>query len=39
MVLGFEPVWPVKSCQMPVKVAQNDVTRKIKDLDTFTKIA
>ena len=24
---------------MPVKVAKNDFTRKIKDFDTFTKIA
>ena len=31
--------WPVKSCQMSIKVTQNDFTRKMKDLDTFTKIA
>ena len=28
-----------KNCQMSIKVAQNDFTRKIKDFDTFTKIA
>ena len=32
-------VRPVKSLQMYIKVAQNDFTRKIKDFDTFTKIA
>ena len=34
-----EPEWPVKNCQMSIKVAQNDFTCKIKDFDTFTKIA
>ena len=33
------PVWPVKSCKMFIKVAKNDFTYKIKDFDTFTKIA
>ena len=34
-----EPVWPVKSRQMSLKVApKNDFTRKMKDFDTFTKI-
>ena len=28
-----------KSRQMSIKVAQNELTRKIKDFDTFTKIA
>ena len=32
-------MWPVKSCQMSIKVAKNDFTRKIKDFDTLTKIA
>ena len=34
-----QTVWPDKNRQMSVKVAQNDFTRKIKDFDTFTKIA
>ena len=33
------PVWPEKIRQMSIKVAQNDFTRKIKDFDTFIKIA
>ena len=28
-----------KNCQMSIKVAQNDFTRKMNDFDTFTKIA
>ena len=32
-------VWPVKSRQMSIKVAENDITRKIKDFATFIKIA
>ena len=28
-----------KNCQMSIKVAQNDLTRKMIDFDTFTKIA
>ena len=35
----YLPVRPVKSRQMSKKVAQNDFTRKIKDFDTFAKIA
>ena len=31
-------VWPEKNCQMSIKVAQNDFTRKIIDFNTFTKI-
>ena len=33
-----QAVWPVKSCQMSIKVAQNDLTRKMKDFDTFKKL-
>ena len=29
-------VWPVKSCQLCIKVALNDFTRKMKDFDNFT---
>ena len=32
-------VWPVKSCQMSVKVAQKWFHKKMKDFDTFTQIA
>ena len=32
-------VWQEKIRQMSIKVAQNDFTRKIKDFDTFIKIA
>ena len=32
-------VWPVKIRQMSIKVAKNDLTRKIKDFHTFTKVA
>ena len=39
LFFALRPVWPVKSCQMSIEVAQNDFTRKIKDFDTFTKIA
>ena len=35
----WDSVWPVKSRQMSIKVAQNDSTRKMKDFDAFTKIA
>ena len=34
-----QPVWPVKSGQMSIKVVQNDFKRKMKDCDIFTKIA
>ena len=34
-----QPVWPVKSRQMSIKLPKNDFIRKIKDFDTFTKIA
>ena len=34
-----QPVSPVKSRQMSIKVAQKWFTRKRKDFDTFTKIA
>ena len=30
-------MWPVKSCQMSIKVAQKDFTRIMKDFGTFTK--
>ena len=33
--ITLQAVWPVKNRQM----SQNDCTRKIKDFDTFTKIA
>ena len=33
------PVWPEKHCQMSIKVAQMDFTRKMIDFYTFTKIA
>ena len=36
---GWGPVRPVKSRQRSIKVAQNDLTRKMIDFDTFTKIA
>ena len=32
-----QPVWPVKNHQMSIKVAQNDLTRKMNAFDTFTK--
>ena len=35
----LQPVWPVKNRQMYNKVPKNDFIRKIKDFDTFTKIA
>ena len=35
----LRPVWPERNCQMSIKGAQNDFTRKIKDFDTFAKIA
>ena len=41
--LIFEPrsgtVWPEKNCQMSIKVAQNDFTRKMIDFNPFTLIA
>ena len=36
---GPSAVWPEKNCQMFIKVAQNDFTRKVIYFDTFTKIA
>ena len=33
-----QSVWPVKSCQMSAKGAQNYFTRKMKDFDTYSKI-
>ena len=40
LILAFLSVWPVKvaKCQT-IKGSQNDFTRKIKDFDTFAKIA
>ena len=32
-------VWPVKSRQVSIKIAQNESIRKMKDFYTFTKIA
>ena len=32
-------VWPEKTHQMSIKVAENDFIRKIIEFDTFTKIA
>ena len=29
----------IKNCQISIKIAQNDFTRKIIDFDSFTKIA
>ena len=37
--LSSQSVWPDKNCQMSIKVAQNDFTRKMNYLYTFTKIA
>ena len=34
----LEPVWPVKNCQMSIKVAQNDFTGNMKDFNNFAKI-
>ena len=34
---GSQSVWPVKSCQMSIKLPNNDSIRKMKDFDTFTK--
>ena len=34
-----EAAWSIKGRQLSIKVAQNDSTRKMKDFDTFTKIA
>ena len=31
------PVWPVKSHEMSIKVAQNDFARNMKDFDNFIK--
>ena len=31
---GFHSVWPVKSRQMSIRVAQNDFTGQMKDFDT-----
>ena len=33
-----EAVWPIKICQISIKVAPKYFTRKFKDFDTFTKI-
>ena len=38
-VIGLIASATSKSCQMSIKIAQNDFTTKIKDFDTFTKIA
>ena len=32
------PVWPIKSSQMPIKVAQNDFTKKLKILTPLQKL-
>ena len=32
-------VWPEKNCQKSIKVVKNDLTRKMIDFNTFTKIA
>ena len=32
------PAWPVENCQISIKVAKNDFTRKIKDFHTITKL-
>ena len=41
VIIGWlnQTVWPVKTRQMSIKVAQKDFTRKIKAFDTFTKTA
>ena len=31
----LQSVWPVKSCQMSIKMPKNDFSRKMKDFDTF----
>ena len=38
-LLTSQAVWPVKSRQMSIKVAQKGFARKMKDFVTFTKIA
>ena len=39
LICYSQSVWPEKSCQMSIKVAQNDFIREMIDFDTFTKIA
>ena len=41
VIIGWlnQTVWPVKTRQMSIKVAQKDFTRKIQAFDTFTKTA
>ena len=37
--MDLQPVWLEKNRQMSIKLAKNDFTRKMVDIDTFTKIA
>ena len=38
-VIHTTALWPEKNCQMSIKLPKNGFTGKIKDFNTFTKIA